>query len=100
MSQSFRPYDFTNNAERLLVEQAFSSWLISESKDGFNQDLKQWYIDFYADLCPLNSDILPNLFQAFAAGAIYGQDLARELLRFESEDMKKWRDEEHAEDEQ
>lgn len=93
MLQPFRPYDFTNNAERLLVEQAFSSWLIRESKDGYNQDLKQWYIDFYADLCPMDSDIIPNLFQAFAAGAVYGQDLARDLLRFESEDMKQWRDE-------
>lgn len=72
--------DFTNTAERLLLERCFWSWVREESDHHGRQDLTEWFqalIDLPA------SDNFVRCFSAFAAGMMEGQALAESLYQLE-----------------
>lgn len=92
---SFRQYDFTNNAERLYLEAMFSSWYMEEFKNDYYEEIAQWYKDLHAKQYNFDKgdSVIPILFKTFAAGMVYGQDLAEDLLRLSDPDMQKWNEE-------
>ena len=98
---NFRQYDFSNNAERLYLESLFSEWYIHEYQNGQYEELEEWFRDFFADKIDYDAhgSKIPKLFRAFAAGMIYGQELADGLMRLQDLDMKKWKDQEESETE-
>ena len=73
--------DFTNTAERLLLERCFWTWVGAEADRNGRQDLKEWFTDLTG--LPAEDNFV-RCFSAFAAGMMEGQALAESLQTLEN----------------